>query len=269
MIELYSKGSEIRMTHKSKTQLISLIVIIVMLAALMLSGCSINGKPTLNSLGKVKEGSIELNKEALNGSLNLDIDLSIAEFSISYGDAFCVNYSIPEKLIPKASISGDTLSIGGQNDNDSINLGINNIDDLKKLGKNGSGSSRIELVLPEDTELNNISIDIDMGNARLSEIKCSDFSASVDMGNITLDRLSCDNLYAESNMGSVEIDGVVCETVEAHVDMGSADISGDFAKISVECSMGGTTINTTRPEEDVEIKLDVDMGTAIVNGKQV
>lgn len=257
------------MTIKSKAKPISLFVVLVMLATLMLSGCNLTKKLSPNDCGEVKEGSIELNKEELSGSLSLDIDLCIANFSISYGDAFCVNYSIPEKLIPKAYISGNTLSITGQNDNSSINLGINGIDDLKKLGNSSSGSSMIELVLPENTELNTISINIDMGNACLSEISCTDFSASVDMGNITLDKISCENLHAEADMGSIEIKSVACEAVEVAVDMGSADISGDFAKISAESSMGGITINTTRPEEDIEFNLAVDMGEAIINGRQV
>ena len=70
-------------------------------------------------------------------------------------------------------------------------------------------------------------------------------------------------------MGSVEIKNVACEAVEVAVDMGSADISGDFAKISAESSMGGIKINTTRPEEDIEFNLDVDMGEAIINGRHV
>ena len=257
------------MTIKSKAKPISLFVVLVMLATLMLSGCSVTKKLSPNNCGEVKEGSIELNKEELSGSLSLDIDLCIADFSVSYGDAFCVNYSIPEKLIPEASISGNTLSINGQNDNFSINLGTDSIDDLQKLGKNSSGSSKIELVLPESTELNTISINIDMGNACLREISCTDFSAFVDMGNITLDKISCEKLHAEADMGSIEIKSVACEAVEVAVDMGNADISGDFAKISAESSMGGMTINTTRPEEDVEFNLDVGMGEAIINGRQV
>ena len=108
-----------------------------------------------------------------------------------------------------------------------------------------------------------------MGNACLSEISCTDFSASVDMGNITLDKISCENLHSEADMGSIEIKSVACEAVEVAVDMGSADISGDFAKISAKSSMGGITINTTRPEEDIEFNLAVDMGEAIINGRQV
>lgn len=256
------------MTVKFKAKSISLIVVLVMLAALMLSGCSINKGASLDDYGEVKEGSIELNKEELSGSLNIDVDLSIADIEVSFGDAFRVNYSLPEKLIPEVSISGDTLSINGQNGNKAINLGIDNIDDLKKLGKNGSDSFKIELVLPENIELGKISISVDMGEVCLSEMTCSDFSASVDMGNITLDKISCDNLRAEADMGSVEIESVSCEAVEAAVDMGSADISGDFAKVSAECSMGGITISTDRPEEEVEINIDVNMGEAIINGRQ-
>ena len=265
----HSEGRDLHMAIKSKFKFITLIVVFVILATLMLSGCSVNKKSSLNDCSDIKEGSIELRKETLSGSLNLDIDLCIADFSVSYGDSFCVNYSIPEKLIPEVSISGNTLSINGQNDNFSINLGIDSIDDLKKLGKNGSGSSKIELVLPENTELNTISINIDMGNACLREISCSDISAFVDMGNITLDKISCENLLAEVDMGSIEIKNVACEAVEVAVDMGSADISGDFAKISAESSMGGIIINTTRPEEDIEFNLDVDMGEAIINGRHV
>lgn len=88
--------------------------------------------------------------------------------------------------------------------------------------------------------------------------------------NVTcLIKISCENLHAEADMGSIEIKGVACEAVEVAVDMGSADISGDFAKISAKSSMGGITINTTRPEEDIEFNLDVDMGEAIINGRQV
>lgn len=268
MIEFHSEGSEFHMTMKSRIKLISLIVIFAMLAALMLSGCSIGKGTSIDDYGEVKEGTIELKTEELNGSLELDIDLCIADFSVSYGDALCVNYSLPEKLIPEFAISGNKLSINGQNDNNPINLGIDNIDDLQKLGKNGADSFKIELVLPQDIELNKISINIDIGVVCLSEISCSEFSAFVDMGNITLDKISCENLHAEADMGNIEIENVVCESVEAVVDMGSADISGDFAKISVKCSMGGITINTDRPEEDVIINLDVDMGEAIINGKE-
>lgn len=256
------------MTKKSKTKLISLFVVLTLIAMLMLCGCGITKKSSLDDYGEVKEGSIELNKDELSGSLNLDVDLRIADFSVSCGDAFCVKYTLPEKLIPEASLSGDTLSINGQNGNNSIDLGIDSIDDLKKLGNNGSDSFRIELVLPKNTELNNISINIDMGEVCLSEISCTEFSAFVDMGNITLDKTSCVNLHAETDMGSIEIENASCEAVKAVVDMGSADVSGDFAKISAKCSMGGITINTSRPEEDVEINLDVDMGEAVINGRQ-
>lgn len=226
-------------------------------------------KPFTANWGKNVSGTI-----ALDGKFeNVNIDVDIADIEIVYGDAYKLDYDIPEMLIPTVSYDGGTLYIKSKGTGKG------------KIGNVSAKNYKINIVLPK--EVGNVDIAADCGNVEISDLSCKNFNANLNLGNLEIERVSsynfevsldCGNLEtencemkevtAECNLGNVEFENVKFDKGNFDVDMGDIEIDGDFKEISGECSMGSIDIKTVRPESEVNINLDVDMGDIRVNGKK-
>lgn len=276
-----------------------------LLAIVSMSSCVIRAKINIEDMGPVKKGNFELKQEAVTDKLNVNVNLAVANFSIKRGNQFCVNYNIPQKLIPDVNVSGNTITIDGQEDARSKSLSIENIDDLWNIGEEGSDSFKVELVIPQDMEINDIDLslrigvirlnainfndiaaEINLGDCILSDLTCSVMETDIDLGDVKLKEVTCtsvdvDNLLSDIRLesvvcstvdvavelGDVKITGIKCESINVDAESGDIDVSGDYAKINASAGLGDITINTDRPEKDVEIKVSVDLGKTKINKK--
>lgn len=251
------------------------------------------GIKNISGLGKVVEDTVEL-----NGDLSeLSVNLSLAELKISNGDVISVSYRLPEKLVPEIELKNGILEITNKN------AKANGIGSLKDLSSDGY---KITVTIPANVELNfidmkvdcgnveledrtferldasvdcgniefknieadTINLEADLGNADLSDISCKSMTIQVDCGNIEVADSNFDNVSADNNMGNIELKDVTFKSGKFDNDMGNIEVDGDFDAISAECSMGSIAVDTVRPESEVKLYLDVDMGDIKVNGKK-
>lgn len=90
------------------------------------------------------------------------------------GETFCVNYDIPEKLIPEVTLSKNELTVNRQNDDKSLNIGP----EIK--------TKKIEVVVPEEIDISKILVYLDMGNVKISDMECDEITATNDMGELKI-----------------------------------------------------------------------------------
>ncbi len=165
---------------------------------------------------------------------NVDIDLDLTDFRIEYGDHYGVAYEYPRDMEPKVYVKGDTLYVEQQGN--------------YKLHGIRRKTFKLTLILPAGVSLNNVDIDVDMGN-------------------IEFGKLDCKNLYVEADMGNIELDKIHCESFTAKADMGNIEVDGDFDRVTAKCSMGNIEVTSPRSIDEIELDLDVDMGQKTFNGK--
>lgn len=272
--------------NKSKKFMTAVTVLTAMVLMLSCSGCVARVKVNIDSLGPEKKGSIELDKSKVTDKLNVNVDLAIAAFSIKKGNTFCINYNVPEKMIPDAVLSDNVLTIDGQDDVRSTNLGVGKVGDLWSCGKEGSNSFKIELVIPSDMEIEDINYVVNLGAVKLDGISfddmagvvnlgdlqvlnvtCDDMENVIGLGSVTVNKVTCGICKSNINLGDLNVKEITCDEVYAIVNMGDIKISGDFPKVTANCSMGSVSVDTKRPEKDVTINVSVNMGSKVINGK--
>lgn len=244
-------------------------------------------------LGSVEEGTIEIS-DAFD---SISVDMSVVEFDIQYGDTASIYYKVPQKLIPKMNVKEKTLEIK------SIAGDVKRSEDLRNMA---SQNYQVTLTIPKNTDYVSIAISVNCGNINLEQIKAESISVDADLGQINIDGIECsdcaisaalgdinlnsaiaknlvidadcgnivvdgieaDEVIADNSMGNIEIKQAKAEKGEFGLDMGNLTIDGDFDEITAGCSMGSIEITTDRPESQMKLDLDVDMGSARVNGKE-
>lgn len=243
-------------------------------------------------LGNIVENTVELEDEFNQ----MDIELSIAELRVEYGEKASVYYKLPEKLVPEINVKDGTLNMSNK---DSSKDYVGNIKDYT------NADYYVTLTLPVNSTYTKINIDIDCGSMALAKLVVDDFTLDADLGNVELEGLESDSakisadlgniklksveakrFTIEADCGNVEIDGIDVSEISVEnsmgnvklenakfkngvfsLDMGDLYVSGDYDEITADCSMGAIEIFTERDESQVKLNLDVDMGGIKVNGK--
>lgn len=236
-----------KFTKKIVSLLLGLALTLVVISSL--SSCILS--VTLD-LGEQKKGTVELQESKVTDDLSIDANLDFVDFSIVRGETFCVNYDIPEKLIPEVTLSKNKLTVNRQNNDKLLNIGP----EIK--------TRKIEVVVPEEIDINKIFVNLDMGDLKIPDMDCDEITATVDMGDVIITNCICTTIIGTVDMGDFKLTDADCNSVQAIVDMGDITISGDFNKITANCDMGDINIDS-----DCEaITATADMGDVKINGKK-
>ena len=195
------------------------------------------------------------NTVEINGKIEeLDIDVSIGDIKIVYGDKASVSYEYPEKLEPVVYWENEVLSVtekaNGRYDGNVFN-----------------DKYAVTITIPQNSDLQNVSLSADMGNIEFDDIAISgNFDVDADMGNVELTGISCEDFHADVDMGNIELKKINCKSIYVSADMGNIQVDGDFESIEGTCSMGNLEVVT--PNENAVIDVSTDMGNCTVNGKK-
>lgn len=217
---------------------------------------------------------------SFDGFDSVNLELSVGDMDIVYGDGYQVLYNYPEKLKPQVKVKGDTLVVTQKTKSDFNFIGFDNLSSFSDLDydliitipkdaklKDVFLSLDMGAVSLEDMEMNNLTIEADMGNVELSNSSCTNITANADMGNIEMENVTFMTAECDADMGSIEILNSDFQFAECDADMGSIEISGNFEAVAAECSMGSVSVDTDKDLETVGLDLSADMGSVTVNGK--
>lgn len=207
------------------------------------------------SIGKNMENTISFEKELEQEELQgIVIDADAADLTIQYGDTLNVDYNYPEKNIPKVSFEGGTLEIKERM--------TKNISSL--FGK----KYKLIVTIPKNANLDDINIDVDMGDIKLNKIGCEDLTINADMGNVVLKDMTVDRGIFDLNMGNLEISSSSFESIEASADMGNIEVAGHVESMKADCDMGNITVSTDGEVDLNKFSLSCDLGNVEVNGSK-
>jgi hypothetical protein len=157
-------------------------------------------------------------------------------------------------------------------------------------GLGGPGEAPlIEITYPEDARLGGVVIDADAGNVTVSGLAAAALSVECDAGGLSIKETDARELRVDMNAGECRIDDTRAETAVVSMDAGSFSASGfdcgaltgNFnvgsvyvegrlrGDVDISASMGDVRLKTDLPESDYDVDLDVSLGVASVNGREI
>ncbi len=152
---------------------------------------------------------------------------------------------------------------------------------------NSSNNPKVEITLPSDLFLENLSaylamgsfscgglemydadISTDFGTITLKNIKASVMNVTSHCGEIDLEKLECEDLTAFADLGNLEVDGTF-GSAYLSVSMGNCEFEGSVGDFTVSNDMGNIEMEITGDSSDHYIDITNDMGEIQVDGKMI
>lgn len=138
------------------------------------------------------------------------------------------------------------------------------------LGPGEQFSGSVEVFVPEGTVLRRVSLDTDLGELTVEDLRCRELIVDDDLGSVTLRRTEAERADLSLSLGDLEGEELtVTKELTADNDLGSMSLSGDLrGEIALSCSMGGLSFSTDAPRESFGYELKVSMGTLKLDGAE-
>ncbi len=169
-------------------------------------------------------------------SLSIDLDIMNVRFNRCDGNAVKLSFDGAENLSPIARMDNSTLVIRQKK---------------QKVHGIKEADSELILSLPDGLVLNNVDLDIDLGN--------------LDLGNI-----SADNLSADLDMGNVEGSGVLAKDLDIDTDMGNVILKDtEFGNADMGSDMGNVEVYSKKNLDNYSFSFSTDLGNIVINGDTV
>ena len=138
------------------------------------------------------------------------VDLDYAGVTVAYGDDIHVEYTLPENMIPDIELKNGTLSI----------LQKNSV----RFGGSGWDEYSVMIVIPEDTGLDKLELNLDAGNFEIADIPCNELKIKCDAGNIELDKIEATNMKVDVDAGNIELTGCCADLLNVKADAGNIQL---------------------------------------------
>ena len=204
------------------------ILLVVLLLGSCLAGCSF-------SVGDLNLGDFELTEEhfvELDAFESIEAAVSAGSVEIITGDSYSIRIKTSDNY-PELSYSNEDkrLKVTENDQNDSV---------LK-------GQCKVEVTVPKNTALGDITVTTNMGRAVVKEITAGTVSVTSNMGEIEFDTSQADSLTLTSNMGAVIVKDAFAQTVSLTTDVGAVQIKSfkDIADATLDLSsdLGAVTLD--------------------------
>lgn len=233
----------------NKTSKIIIIILSIATVAAIIAGLSIHVFKN-NSVVLFGSKTVTDTVEPEGELKELIINTDYANVSVSRGDKLSVSFSLPEKLVPKVEFSNGRLTIESPKNNVTL------------LPFGGKRDYYISLTLPEDTESDRVTVELDAGNLNIDGLNSKSVAIEVDAGNVNLNNCSSQTLGVELDAGNLEMTGCTIHSINAELDagnilakdcviedgscetdLGNIDLSGDIGNVNMKTSLGKTSVN--------------------------
>ena len=179
----------------------------------------------------------------------LYIQTDYGNMTIFSGSKLSVSYSMPEKLVPKVELSNGRLTIESPKNKVSL------------LPFGGKQNYYINLTIPENTELDRFSLELDAGNLDIDGLSGKLVGIEVDAGNVNLKSCTAENLGVELDAGNLDMTGCNIKKINAELDagniaakdcviedgicetdIGNIDLSGEIGNVKTKTTLGKMSV---------------------------
>lgn len=120
----------------------------------------------------------------------------------------------------------------------------------------GNSACKVVIVVPEGTELDFVSLNIDAGSITVSDVTASRVDISVDAGSATLEGAAADTVGLEVEAGSVMVAGFAGlqdANISLQVDLGEVIYLGSGQGTSFSQTGQGATLTATVEAGEIEV----------------
>ena len=182
----------------------------------------------------------------------LDINMDACDLTVEYGNELSVSYVLPKALVPDIDLKDSTLKIKSRK---GVNIGF-----LNPL----NGTRSVSVVIPKDTPLKKVNINIDAGNIDIADLIADRAEIDVDAGNVEIKKATLGDLKVDTDAGNIDLNSCIIEDFDADVDAGnieakdctinSGNVRTDIGNISLDGSI-------------TDVKAKSDVGNVEINGE--
>ena len=227
--------------------ILSLITVIAIMA-----GCFIHifnrGRISWNPLSsKSTSDTVKL-----SGDIDtIEVDIDYAGITIAYGNDAHVEYTLPENMVPEIELKNGTLSVFQKN---SI-----------RIGGSGWNEYSVLIVIPENTELDKLDLNLDAGNFEIADIPCKEVKIKCDAGNIELDKIESENMKIDVDAGNIELTNCSADLLNIKADAGNIQLDKCTIDVFNADADAGNIDADNCTINSGEVKTD--LGNISLNGK--
>lgn len=167
----------------------------------------------------------------------LDIKAAMLNVKIEDGDEIKITYKGDERLKPDYTYDETTKTL--------------KIEQKKTVKTtNLSSDNKLTIEIPENHQMDNFTLELDMGNLKVDEIIAKEISIEDNMGNVEIEKTDSDSIVVDANMGNVTISKCDAKDVEVKAAMGNVEIKleEDIKDYSIDASasLGNLTIGNDK-----------------------
>ena len=210
------------------------LIIGLALSCLLLAGCQmhVGGLTTDEDTGEVVSQSYEYE----NGVYDISVYEDLGNLVIEKGDSFRVECSFPEKYMPTVTCKDNKLTITHENESTNVNT---------------ASGWKIYMTIPESCTINNLELEVNLGDIKMNDVSCNDFSCQSNLGNVKLNNVSISKIDLEVNSGNLTGKNISFESGKIESNLGDVTLDGNISdNVSISANLGTITINGNKVEED-------------------
>ncbi len=214
---------------------------------------------------------IEMTDIELDAFQNIDMKVSYANVEIKESDRFKISYKTAQNHPLSYEIKDGTLHItqasnpAGSSSFHYMFLGFSGIQsgDIRE-------SESVTVYIPENVELNSISVNNDCGNTNLSSINASSVSVSEDYGDVNLTDMNAPCIALEVNTGYLNLDNIIADTLTVTTDYGNVTLNTiDASTAALKVNTGNVNLDSI-VADTLTVTADYgDVGLSTINASSV
>jgi hypothetical protein len=193
---------------------------------------------------------------------NISIAMNVGSVTICHGNTMSVEFSGKKKYLPDVKLDDNDLII-----TQSSNVSISGIDDT---------DCTLIITVPEDVQLDNIFVQLNIGDISVKNLNISDVDIDIDIGSLQCSNITTDICKLNVNMGDIKVNNCECNSYDLSVDMGDIkltdiDINQYSNNLSVDLGdikMNGNSVSNsyiTNVVDDKRLTAYVAMGSIKIN----
>ena len=217
--------------HVENKRLASILALALVLALVLLAGCRRPVEVSTNRETYTPEGF---------SAVNLELD--IGEVTFHTGDQFYVSVDRVNYPEVKVEVVNDTLTITEASD------GFNLL---------GDSACKVDITVPEGTELDLVSLEVDAGSIEATDVTASQIGLSVDAGSVALDGAAANLTELEVDAGEIVVSGFAGledANVTLEVDAGEVVYLGSDQGTKYTQTGSGATLTATVDAGEIEVR---------------
>ena len=132
--------------------------------------------------------------------------------------------------------------------------------------KNIAKDRLLDIVIPKDTDLKSIRLDIAAGDIDINDIKLEKLELDANAGDIDINNIISEKINIDANAGDINVMGCTADKIELNVNAGDVDVTGNYGKIDCNCDLGDVDIKAPNTDRN-DIDVDCALGSVNIVGK--